>query len=199
MATRVPRLPLRWIKPSARKHLSAALLLITAGCGRSNAPPASASSAAPSVSAPITEPTVESSDDTAPTVQKDEAAAKSIKEASYHLHHARDWLVRMGDGTDESHARVQAAVDHLMPYTEEFWTISPAEGAAVAAHVAVDVWALRPAWDAIVNDALAEATLTRPNFHGYVTEGKVGLHSEHLGFLLAEMQSLARAYPNGVW
>ncbi len=126
-------------------------------------------------------------------------AAKSIKEASYHLHHARDWLVRMGDGTDESHARVQAAVNHLMPYTEEFWTISPAEGAAVAAHVAVDVWALRPAWDALVNDALAEATLSRPNFHGYVTEGKVGLHSEHLGFLLAEMQSLARAHPDGHW
>lgn len=81
----------------------------------------------------------------------------------------------MGDGTEESHARAQAAVDHLMPYTEEFWTTSPAEGAAVAAKVAIDVWALRPAWDALVNDALAEATLTRPNFHGYVTEGKVGL------------------------
>jgi ring-1,2-phenylacetyl-CoA epoxidase subunit PaaC len=63
----------------------------------------------------------------------------------------------------------------------------------------VDVWALRPAWDAMVNDALAEATLSRPNFHGYVTEGKVGLHSEHLGFLLAEMQSLARAHPDGRW
>ena len=108
-------------------------------------------------------------------------AAKSLKETSYHLHHSHDWLVRMGDGT------------------EEFWTTSPAEGAAVAAKVAIDVWALRPAWDALVNDALAEATLTRPNFHGYVTEGKVGLHSEHLGFLLAGMQSLARAHPDGRW
>ena len=126
-------------------------------------------------------------------------AAKSVKETSYHLHHARDWLVRMGDGTDESHARVQAAVDHLMPYTEEFWTTSPAEGAAVAAKVAIDVWALRPAWDAMVNDALAEATLSRPNFHGYVTEGKVGLHSEHLSYLLGEMQGLARAHPGATW
>ena len=78
-------------------------------------------------------------------------AAKSVKETSYHLHHARDWLVRMGDGTDESHARVQAAVDHLMPYTEEFWTISPAEGAAVAAHAAVTALAATPS-------ALAAAT-----------------------------------------
>lgn len=126
-------------------------------------------------------------------------AAKSLKETSYHLHHSRDWLVRMGDGTEESHARAQAAVNHLMPYTEEFWTTSPAEGAAVAAKVAIDVWALRPAWDALVNDALAEATLTRPNFHGYVTEGKIGLHSEHLSYLLGEMQGLARAHPGATW
>jgi ring-1,2-phenylacetyl-CoA epoxidase subunit PaaC len=105
----------------------------------------------------------------------------------------------MGDGTEESHARAQAAVNHLMPYTEEFWTTSAAEGAAVAAKVAIDVWALRPAWDALVNDALAEATLTRPNFHGYVTEGKVGLHSEHLSYLLGEMQGLARAHPGATW
>ncbi|WP_374477813.1 1,2-phenylacetyl-CoA epoxidase subunit PaaC [Zoogloea sp.] len=126
-------------------------------------------------------------------------AAKSLKEASYHLHHSRDWLVRLGDGTEESHARVQAAVNHLMPYTEEFWTTSPAEGAAVAAGVGIDVWALRPEWDAMVNEALEEATLTRPNFHGYVTEGKVGLHSEHLSYLLGEMQGLARAHPNATW
>jgi len=126
-------------------------------------------------------------------------AAKSLKEASYHLHHARDWLVRLGDGTDESHARVQAAVDHLMPYTEEFWTPSPAESAAVATGVGVDVRLLRAGWDALVNDALAEATVTRPAFRGYITEGKVGVHSEHLGFLLAEMQSLARAHPGATW
>ena len=126
-------------------------------------------------------------------------AAKSLKEATYHLHHSRDWLLRMGDGTDESHARAQAAVNHLLPYTEEFWTVSPAETAAVEAGVGVDVRTLRAAWDALVNDALAEATLTRPQVRGYVPQGKVGLHSEHLGFLLAEMQSLARAHPDGCW
>jgi ring-1,2-phenylacetyl-CoA epoxidase subunit PaaC len=68
-----------------------------------------------------------------------------------------------------------------------------------AAKIGIDVWALRPAWDALVNEALAEATLTRPNFHGYVTEGKIGLHSEHLSYLLGEMQSLARAHPGATW
>ena len=126
-------------------------------------------------------------------------AAKSLKEVSYHLRHSRDWLVRLGDGTDESHARTQAALDHLFPYTEEFWTHSPAEAAAVEAGIGVDVLTLKADWDAIVDAALAEATLTRPAVGGYVTEGKKGLHSEHLGFLLAEMQSLARAHPNGAW
>ena len=126
-------------------------------------------------------------------------AAKSLKETSYHLHHARDWLLRLGDGTEESHARAQAAVDHLLPYTEEFWTRSEAESAAVAAGVGVDVASLRPAWDELVNEALAEATLVRPDFHGYITEGKVGLHSEHLSYLLGEMQGLARAHPNATW
>ena len=126
-------------------------------------------------------------------------AAKSLKETSYHLHHARDWLIRLGDGTEESHARAQAAVNHLLPYTEEFWTSSEAERAAVAAGVGVDVPALRADWDTLVNETLAEATLARPDFHGYITEGKVGLHSEHLSYLLGEMQGLARAHPNATW
>ena len=126
-------------------------------------------------------------------------AAKSLKEVRYHLRHSRDWLVRLGDGTDESHARAQAALDHLFPYTREFWAPSPAEAAAVAACIGVDVDTLKPAWDAIVDAALAEATLVRPQVGGYVPEGKQGIHSEHLGFLLAEMQSLARAHPQGKW
>ncbi len=127
-------------------------------------------------------------------------AAKSLKEVRYHLRHSRDWLVRLGDGTDESHARVQAALDHLMPYTEEFWTASALENAAVEAGVGVDVAALKPHWDALVDDALAEATLQRPVFHGgYITQGKQGIHSEHLGFMLTEMQGLARAHPGATW
>ena len=125
-------------------------------------------------------------------------AAKSLKEVRYHLRHSRDWLVRLGDGTDESHARTQAALDHLLPYTQEFWAGSPAESAAIAAGIGVDPNALKSDWDTIVDAALAEATLQRPPLGGYVPEGKQGIHSEHLGYLLGEMQSLARAHPNGV-
>ncbi|UCV08117.1 1,2-phenylacetyl-CoA epoxidase subunit PaaC [Dechloromonas denitrificans] len=126
-------------------------------------------------------------------------AAKSLKEVRYHLRHSRDWLVRLGDGTDESHARTQAALDHLLPYTEEFWASSPAEAAAIAAGIGIDPQSLKADWDGLVDAALGEATLHRPALGGYVPEGKKGLHSEHLGFLLAEMQSLARAHPNGNW
>jgi len=126
-------------------------------------------------------------------------AAKSLKEARYHLHHAADWVVKFGDGTEESHARAQAALDHLLPYTEEFWTPSAAEDTAVAAGATVDIRTLRAAWDALVADTLAQATLKRPEVRGYVPEGKHGRHSEHLSYLLAEMQGLARTHPNGIW
>lgn len=126
-------------------------------------------------------------------------AAKSIKEASYHLRHSRDWLVKLGDGTDESHARVQAALEHLMPYTQEFWTQSAMEKEASDAGVTIDWTQLAADWNALVDAALADATLKRPSAAGYVTQGKVGSHSEHLGFLLAEMQSLTRAHPGAQW
>ena len=126
-------------------------------------------------------------------------AAKSLKEARYHLRHSRDWLVRMGDGTDESRVRVQAALDHLMPYTQEFWSASEMQTRALQAGVGVCMSSLRNDWDALVDDALQEATLHRPDSTGYLTQGKNGEHSEHLGFLLAEMQSLARAHPEGRW
>jgi ring-1,2-phenylacetyl-CoA epoxidase subunit PaaC len=126
-------------------------------------------------------------------------AGKSLKEVRYHLRHSRDWLGRLGDGTEESHARTQVALDHLFPYTQEFWVQSQAEAQAIAAGIGVDVATLKADWDAIVDDALAEATLVRPQVGGYITEGKQGVHSEHLGFLLAEMQSLARAHPNAQW
>jgi len=126
-------------------------------------------------------------------------AAKSFKEASYHLRHSRDWLVRLGDGTDESHVRTQRALDHFMPYVQEFWTASDMETAAAQAGVGIDVASLQAGFDAVLDDALLEATLKRPAAGGFVTTGKHGLHSEHLGFVLAEMQSLARAHPEGVW
>lgn len=127
-------------------------------------------------------------------------AARSLKEARYHLRHSRDWLVRFGDGTEESHARAQAALDHLMPYTEEFWADSAPERAALASGAGVKAAALKDDWNALVDDALKDATLVRPAAHqGYVSQGKQGVHSEHLGFVLAEMQSLARAHPGARW
>ena len=126
-------------------------------------------------------------------------AAKSLKEVRYHLRHAHDWLVRFGDGTAESHARAQAALNHLMPYTQEFWTTSPFEAAAVKAGVGIDTAQLKEDWESLVRQTLEEATLKTPTTEGFVTTGKHGAHSEHLSFLLGEMQSLARAHPEGVW
>lgn len=128
-------------------------------------------------------------------------AAKSFKEARYHLRHARDWLVRFGDGTDVSRARVQAALAHLLPYTEEFWaTATDYEAAASQNATGVHPRALQADWNALVDAALADATLARPAAApGYVPQGKAGIHSEHLGFVLAEMQSLARAHPGATW
>jgi ring-1,2-phenylacetyl-CoA epoxidase subunit PaaC len=126
-------------------------------------------------------------------------AAKSLKETRYHVRHARDWLVRLGDGTGESHRRMQAALDHLLPYTQEFWTASPAETGAAGSGTGVDTRSLQDAWNAMLDEALAEATLRRPTPGGYVPRGKEGLHSEHLGYVLAELQGLARQHPGATW
>lgn len=115
-------------------------------------------------------------------------AGKSLKEVRYHLRHSRDWLVKLGDGTDESHHRTQAALDFLMPYTQEFWSGADTHTAA-----------LQPQWDVLIDEALAEATLARPKAAGHLPRGKEGLHSEHLGLLLGEMQSLARQHPGATW
>ena len=126
-------------------------------------------------------------------------AARSFKEARYHFRHSRDWLVRLGDGTDQSHARTQTALNTLLPYTEEFWTVSDLEVAAIAEGAVADPRPLRPSWDRDVDDALAEATLNRPGNQGVPPRGKQGLHSEHLAALLADMQSLARQHPDATW
>ena len=126
-------------------------------------------------------------------------AAKSLKESRYHLRHSRDWLVRLGDGTEVSHARVQAALDALLPYAAEFWALSPAEHSALANGTGVNPAPLQAPWNALVDAALAEATLRRPAPSGFMPTGKQGLHSEHLGFVLAEMQSLARQHPGATW
>jgi ring-1,2-phenylacetyl-CoA epoxidase subunit PaaC len=134
----------------------------------------------------------------APHSQLAAIAAKSLKEVRYHLRHSRDWLLRMGDGTAESHGRAQAAINHLMPYTQEFWTHSAYESEA-ARTTGLNMASLQSDWNQIVNDALLEATLKRPADGGFVPKGKHSVHSEHLGFILAEMQSLPRAHPNATW
>jgi ring-1,2-phenylacetyl-CoA epoxidase subunit PaaC len=126
-------------------------------------------------------------------------AAKSLKEVRYHLRHSRDWLVRLGDGTEVSHAKAQSALEQLLPYTQEFWSASTPESAALANGTGIDVAALQNDWNQIVDSALAEATLKRPAPGGFVPTGKQGIHSEHLGFVLAEMQSLARQHPGATW
>jgi ring-1,2-phenylacetyl-CoA epoxidase subunit PaaC len=130
-------------------------------------------------------------------------AAKSIKETRYHLHHARDWLVRLGDGTDESHRRAQAALDYLLPYTREFFAPDAVEDAVAAAGGGVRAVDFQEAWSADLASALTEATLSMalavPEPGHHVTTGKHGEHSEHMGYLLAEMQTVARQHPGAIW
>ncbi|MFC4519624.1 1,2-phenylacetyl-CoA epoxidase subunit PaaC [Cupriavidus pinatubonensis] len=126
-------------------------------------------------------------------------AAKSVKEARYHLHHAAGWMVRLGDGTEASHLRMQRALDHLMPYMNECFAGDDVEQLVAVQGVAVPTADLRDAWEATVDETLAEATLERPVPNAFLSTGKHGLHSEHMSYLLAEMQSLARAHPGAQW
>jgi ring-1,2-phenylacetyl-CoA epoxidase subunit PaaC len=126
-------------------------------------------------------------------------AAKSVKEARSHFRHARDWIVRFGDGTELSHAKAQAALDWLWPFTAELWSPDDVEREAASSGVGVVIAELKPQWDATIDAVLAEATLQRPADGGFVSTGKHGVHSEHFGYLLAEMQSLARMHPGAKW
>lgn len=126
-------------------------------------------------------------------------AAKAAKEAAYHAERSADWVIRLGDGTDVSHARMQDAIDGLWMYTGEMFTAAPAGDPLAAAGIAVDPATLKAPWDARVSAVLAEATLARPA-DGWMQKGGIaGVHTEHLGRLLAEMQFLQRAYPDAKW
>jgi ring-1,2-phenylacetyl-CoA epoxidase subunit PaaC len=126
-------------------------------------------------------------------------AADAQHEADYHLRHAREWLVRLGDGTPESHRRAQEALDALWPYTGELFESDEMVRTLVAEGVAADPAPIRAAWDTTVDAVLAEATLSRPADGWMQTGGRRGRHSEHLGYLLAELQFLQRAYPGATW
>lgn len=124
-------------------------------------------------------------------------AAKAVKEVAYHADHARHWVVRLGDGTAESHARMQAALDAEWPWLAELF--EPADTGLVAAGVAVDPPALRDAVLARVAAVVGEATLQVPQVQDAVGGGRQGLHTEALGHLLAEMQHLHRSHPGASW
>jgi ring-1,2-phenylacetyl-CoA epoxidase subunit PaaC len=126
-------------------------------------------------------------------------AAKSVKETAYHLRRSEDWLIRLGDGTELSHQRVQSAVDGLWRFTGELFTGDEIDAAMVAAGVGVDPASLREPWLERVDAALALATLTKPVDGWMQRGGKQGQHGEALSYMLAEMQVLPRSYPGAQW
>ncbi|HET8960057.1 1,2-phenylacetyl-CoA epoxidase subunit PaaC [Nocardioides sp.] len=126
-------------------------------------------------------------------------AGKAVKEVAYHLDHARHWVVRLGDGTDESHARMQAALDAEWPWMAELFDGSHVAAELVADGVAVDPATLRDAVLTRVESVVAEATLTVPQVSPAVGGGRRGLHTEAMGYLLAEMQHLTRSHPEAAW
>jgi ring-1,2-phenylacetyl-CoA epoxidase subunit PaaC len=132
-----------------------------------------------------------------------EIAARSAKEAAYHVERSGDWVIRLGDGTDVSHARMQAALDALWTYTGEMFMTDAIDETLIAAGIAADPRTLETPWRAHVDAIVAEATLTAPagGFMqgGSGRGGRQGVHTEHLGHLLPEMQFLQRAYPGAQW
>ncbi len=127
-------------------------------------------------------------------------AEKSSKEVTYHLERATDTVIGLGDGTEESHNRMQAALDKLWPYVGELFVSDDVDAAMVDAGIAPDPASLRPAYDALLDGVFAAATLVRPQDDFGHKGGKSGKrHSEHLGHMLAQMQWLQRAYPDATW
>ncbi len=126
-------------------------------------------------------------------------AAKSLKEVKYHLRHSSNWLIRLGDGTKESNLKAQDALDYLWQYTGELFEMDEIDNEMLDQGIGVDNSKLKKAWDEIIDSTLKKAKLNRPE-DGYMASGsKKGIHTEHLGFLLAEMQFLPRAYPDAKW
>jgi ring-1,2-phenylacetyl-CoA epoxidase subunit PaaC len=126
-------------------------------------------------------------------------AAKGVKEAAYHHDHALQWLVRLGDGTDDSRRRMQAAVDRLWPFTAELFDADDVEKSLAAQGTAIDPTTLRPRWERAINDAFATATLVVPSTLWTSHGGRRGVHTECFGYLLAEMQYLHRLHPGASW
>jgi ring-1,2-phenylacetyl-CoA epoxidase subunit PaaC len=126
-------------------------------------------------------------------------AAKSEKESAYHLRHSSEWVIRLGDGTDESHARAQAAINDLWSFTGEMFEADDSERSLIDAGIVVDPAKLLPEWLAMVAQVVREATLVLPENDWMQQGGRDGHHSEHLGHLLSELQYMQRSYPGASW
>ena len=126
-------------------------------------------------------------------------AVKSIKEVLYHTRFSSDWIKRLGDGTTESHGRIQTAINDLWIYTDELFQPTEADTAMVTQGIGVDLTKLKANYYQQVSAVLAEATLTTPVVEYFQKGGKQGIHSEHMGFILTELQYMQRAYPNMQW
>jgi ring-1,2-phenylacetyl-CoA epoxidase subunit PaaC len=126
-------------------------------------------------------------------------AAKALKETKYHFRYSAGWVVRLGDGTDESHQRVQSALDELWRFTRELFSADAVDEEMAAAGIAPVLADLEPRWSKRIDEVLAQATLNRPADVPYPWHGKLGQHSEHLGYLLAEMQYMQRTHPGATW
>jgi ring-1,2-phenylacetyl-CoA epoxidase subunit PaaC len=126
-------------------------------------------------------------------------AAKSEKESAYHVRHTSEWILRLGDGTEESHSRAQDAIDDLWAFTGEMFETDDSERALIDTGIAVDPASLRPQWLETVSEIAGEATLALPRGDWMQRGGRSGRHSEHLGHLLSELQSIQRTFPGGTW
>jgi len=126
-------------------------------------------------------------------------AAKSEKESAYHVRHCSEWIVRLGDGTEESHRRAQTGIDDLWAYTGEMFAVDDSERGLIDAGIAVDPAALHSRWVKTVTDVVNDATLALPKNDWMQQGGRSGRHSEHLGHLLSELQSMQRTFPGATW
>ena len=128
-----------------------------------------------------------------------EIAEKSIKEIQYHVRFSSEWTIRLGDGTEESHRRMQDAVDELWMYTGEMFNPSEADEAMAEHNVAPSLTTVYPIWKDRIEHVLKEATLEIPEAKWFQKGGKQGMHSEQMGFILTELQYIQRAYPGVEW
>jgi len=126
-------------------------------------------------------------------------AEKAIKETTYHLRHCSDWVIRLGDGTEESHKRLQDAINILWMFTDDLFETTEADKLLITEKIAPELKGIKDKWTTTIKEVLGEATITIPEDSYMMKGGRRGIHTEHLGFLLAELQFMQRAYPGAKW